>query len=191
MRYPVPKSRLSTLFSAQKKAIRAISPDRVNFFYNPLTGKIPSHTKPLFEGQTLLALPNLIAKTILGILQKVRLGVAPSNICKLFQQRIPGSAAYNTRHDHSKVFENRSFRLSRSNYQISHVGPKLYNHISRLASKEQNIDRSKSQKELCDKFFDPFKKEITKLLLKTQSLPVLDKEIYEWGDTNFPLYPPK
>ena len=180
----VPLSRISTLFSAQKKAIRAISFTRVNFFYNPTNGKHPSHTKPLFENQTLLSLPNLIAKTILGILQKVRLGVAPSNISSLFQKRETGSAAYATRQDHTKVFEDRHFRLSRSDYQISYVGTRLYNHISLIASKNKSV----AQKNLCDKFYDPFKKEITKLLLKIQSLPVLDKEINEWGDTNFPLY---
>ena len=184
----VPKSRISILFSAQKKAIRAISFARVNFFYDPINGKAPSHTKPLFKSQTLLALPNLIAKTILGILQKVRLGVAPSNIKNFFQQRVPGSAAHATRHDHTKLFENRFFRLSRSNFQISHVGPKLYNHISQLASRKQTLNKGIADKRITDKFYDPFRKEISKILLNIQSLPVLDKETNEWGDTNFPLY---
>lgn len=181
----VPTSRLNNLFTAQKKAIRAISPDHVNFFFNPSNSNIPTHTKPIFKKLSLLALPNLITKNIVGILQKVKLGVAPSKIISLFQLSNLLPTVHNTRQEQSNIFVPRYFKLTRSNYQIAYAGPRLYNQIIQTASKYSSNNKVFSTK-LSNKFFDPFKRSVTKLLLEIQSLPNLNlnSDANSWGDTN-------
>ena len=164
----VPINRFSTLFAAQKKAIRAMGSGNTNVYYDKATGELPSHTKPIFEECSLLALPNLIAKSILGQLHKVRLRVAPPKIAAFFELKSEGETAYATRYETKKIFTAPHFRLTRSNYQIAYVGPRLYNLIYDLYNNDITKTNNK-KKHICDRFYDPFKKGITKFLLKLQS----------------------
>ena len=57
------KCKIEQLFSAQKKAIRAIMPGFINFFYKD--GEIPTHTKSFFIEQEILTVQSVILKNIL------------------------------------------------------------------------------------------------------------------------------
>lgn len=161
-----PKNRLSALFSAQKKAIRAMNLGLSNFFYNPTTGHPPTHTKPLFEELSLLALPNLIAKNMLCILQKSRCKVAPPNIVNILLKESVSVRTHNTRQEQTKIFEQQFFRLSRSKHQLAYIGPRLYNLIAHDAMKNENDDKVP----LHNKFYNPFKNSVTKILHSKQTL---------------------
>ena len=54
------KSKIDSLFSTQKKAIRAVTPGHVNYFYKD--GSCPSHTKPYFTNLQILTVHNIILK---------------------------------------------------------------------------------------------------------------------------------
>ena len=130
-------------------------------------------------------LPNLIAKSILGQLHKVRLGVAPPNISAFFELKSRGTTPYATRHETKKIFTAPHFRLTRSSYQIAYIGPKLYNLMYDLCDND-TAKTNKEEKHICDRFYNPFKKGITKILLKLQSQK---NEINpnSWEETNFIL----
>ena len=177
-------ARLSALFSAQKKAVRAMSPGISNFFYDPTTGRPPAHTKPLFNDLSLLALPNLIAKNILCTLQKARLKVAPQNIMNIFQYDSGSTRVHNTRQEQTKIFAEIRVRLTRAEHQIAYIGPRLYNSIVHITTKDSGPEKVPLQ----NKFFTPFKKSIANILLSKQSLPNEDTELDSWGETNFILY---
>ena len=57
------KSKIDTLFSTQKKAIRSIMPGWVNYFYKD--GILPTHTKPFFNKHNILTVHNIIVKNML------------------------------------------------------------------------------------------------------------------------------
>ena len=57
------KSNIAKLFTAQKKAIRAIMPGYVNYFYKE--GLLPTHTKTFFTKHCILTVHNIILKNIL------------------------------------------------------------------------------------------------------------------------------
>ena len=63
------KCKIEQLFSAQKKAIRAIMPGFINFFYKD--GEIPTHTKSFFIEQEILTVQSVILKNILIFMNKV------------------------------------------------------------------------------------------------------------------------
>ena len=154
-----------------------------------MTGELPSHTRPIFEECSLLALPNLIAKSILGQLQKVRLKVAPPKIAALFELKSQGETTYVTRNEAKKIFTEPHFRLTRSNYQIAYIGPRLYNLTYNLCNNDAATSTTNDKKKhICDSFYDPFKKGITKMLLKLQSQEN-ENEPNSWEEeTNFILH---
>ncbi len=63
------KSKIEQLFIAQKKAIRAIMPGNVNYFYKD--GINPSHTKSFYINHSILTVQNIILKNILIFMNKV------------------------------------------------------------------------------------------------------------------------
>ena len=71
---------IKSLFSAQKKGIRAASCDFQNYRYNKETKVPPSHTKGIFNTLDILTLPNVIAKTCHCLMHKVYMNVAPIRI---------------------------------------------------------------------------------------------------------------
>ena len=71
---------IPSLLSAQKKFIRATDSEYHNYFYDKQKRKLPSHTKAIFNIIGILALPNLIAKSCVTLMNKVYMGVAPSSI---------------------------------------------------------------------------------------------------------------
>ena len=181
----VPHSRMTNVFAAQKKAVRALGGAHTNLFFNKETGEVPRHTKPIFEKYSLLALPNLIAKSLLCQTHKIRLGVAPENIANLMNLNRPSSHLRTTRQTNKYIFSVPSHRLTRSDYQLAYIGPKIYNHVYNMSEKTKSTD-DKHWKNICDKFYDPFKKSISKFLLQIQSEPNKINPL-TWEQNNFVL----
>ena len=197
-----PLGRLQTLFSAQKKGVRALN-RWSTLYYNKETGTTPSHTKPIFTEHSLLALPNIIAKSILSIMHKVKLGVSPTNISQLFTEfRFELSAGVgedapsrNTRYavsSQANHYDEPVYQLTRSKLQLAYVGPRLYNLIVTQVNVLRATTRS-GQSDLSISYFDPFKKAVTQHLLTMQGqLGSLDPnnrvgQDVEWNTKNFAL----
>ena len=63
------KNKVESLFTVQKKAMRAIMPGYVNYFYRE--GVLPSHTKTAFADFKILTVQNVILKNILIFINKI------------------------------------------------------------------------------------------------------------------------
>ena len=63
------KSIIDQLLTIQKKAVRAVMPGFVQYFYHK--GKMPAHTKPAFKKYNLLTVQNIIAKNAIILMTKV------------------------------------------------------------------------------------------------------------------------
>ena len=85
----------------------------------------------IFNKLGMLALPNLIAKSTLCLMQKVRLElVAPPKIANLFNDNSSVKIPLITRSARSSSFyEVPLFRLCKFDRTISLLGPKLYNYV--------------------------------------------------------------
>lgn len=64
------RNKIEQLFTTQKKAIRAIMPGYINYFYND--GNTPTHTKEFFIEHDILTVHNLILKNMLIFMNKVK-----------------------------------------------------------------------------------------------------------------------
>ena len=64
------KSNIDSLFTIQKKGMRAVMPGFVNFFYND--GVMPTHTKPAFSRYDVLTVQGVIAKNALIFMHKLK-----------------------------------------------------------------------------------------------------------------------
>ena len=63
------KSNINKLHNVQKKAIQAVIPGFVKYFYKD--GIIPSHTKPAFKEYNILNVQSMIAKNALMFMRKL------------------------------------------------------------------------------------------------------------------------
>ena len=63
------KSNINKLHNVQKKAIQAVIPGFVKYFYKD--GIIPSHTKPAFKEYNILTVQSMIAKNALMFMRKL------------------------------------------------------------------------------------------------------------------------
>ena len=82
------KSKIDTLFTAQKKAMRAVMPGWVNYFYKE--GRHPTHTKSSFKAFNILTVHNVILKNIMIFLNKINSCL--SNIPESVRQTISPQA---------------------------------------------------------------------------------------------------
>ena len=163
------KSKIDTLFSAQKKAIRALMPGyTINYYTN---GICPTHTKPMYTDHKILTVPNIILKNILIFMSKIRNfpQCLPESIMNLISNDapIPGSN-HETCHDWLSQFTTNLTRNS-----IMFKGPLFY---SDLIHKLAHTDTFRSL-EIC-------KNHIKKYLNLTQC----SGDITEWSTTNMVLY---
>ena len=169
---------IQSLFSAQKKAIRATDSEYHNYFYdNKEKRLLPSHTKAIFNKIGILALPNLIAKSCLTLMHKVCVGVAPSSIGSIFEK----SPLRQTERRIPQYFEIKFNRLRITDNSISNIGPRLYNNTINEINKILPFNVPKLQ----NKFINSFKDNIVRYLLEKQKL---DVENFSWTDNNFVLY---
>lgn len=118
------KSSLNSIFVAQKKAIRVISPGFVRYWYDKKTAQTPSHTKKYFGD---LKLPNVYTTILLNLLsfmQKVHIGKIPPSITNSFSlgNRTIPKTCYN-------YFNIQPARLKCQINSIFHEGPRLFNDI--------------------------------------------------------------
>ena len=86
------KSNIEKLFTTQKKAIRAIMPGYVNYFYTD--GILPAHTKPFFKEANILTVHNIILKNIFVFLNTIYYfpETLPRSIVQLISPDAPSPA---------------------------------------------------------------------------------------------------
>ncbi len=169
---------VQSLFSSQKKAIRATDTEYHNYYYDKDTNRMPSHTKSIFNKLEVLALPNLIAKSCLTMMHKVYMGVAPSNIRQMFTRVSTSNAS--SRMD-PQYFENKYSRLRIADHILFYIGPRLYNNTAN----EINKGLPSNVPLLQNKFIDPFKNNVAKYLLAKQTL---NGSSATWLKDDFVLY---
>ena len=181
------KSSLDKIFSAQKKAIRTISENYINYYYDKKTGKPPGHTKPIFNDNQILSVHNIIYIQTLALLQKVYNNVAPAMIRNLFELNTQQTRST----QHRAVKEETFFRVPKTrktmlDNTVFIKGPKLYNKAATEFNRSINLNiGTKSREPLFqNKFTKPFKCTIKTQTQKRQSLHVKT----EWHEENFMLY---
>ena len=165
------KNKIESLFTAQKKAIRAIMPGFVNYYYKD--GTLPSHTKAAFTDFNILTVHNIILKNILIFVNKIH--VYPNMLPVSVRQTVsPDSPSPNLT---STDYHNEWFTKYSStpyNTSIFFKGPLLYTNIMNNNS-ELNISN----------IFKPesYKRSIKTYIIKTQS----SGNNIEWVSENFLL----
>ena len=82
------KTYIETLFAEQKKAMRAIMPGYVNYFYND--GQKPAHTKQYFNKYDILTVHGIIVKNSLNFMHRVN--HFPNSYPQSIVQTIPSNA---------------------------------------------------------------------------------------------------
>ena len=82
------KSNIELLFRNQKKAMRAIVPGYVNYFYND--GKLPAHTKSSFYEYAILTIHGIIVRNTLLFMHKVK--HFPSSLLPSIRETVPDNA---------------------------------------------------------------------------------------------------
>ncbi len=88
------KHRIESLFTAQKKGLRAAMPGNINYFYKD--GNTPTHTKLYFKTMGILTVHNLISANALTFMHKIN----------NFPQSIPASVRATIAHDAPKSGDN-------------------------------------------------------------------------------------
>ena len=80
------KNSIKTLFVGQKKAMRALIPGFVNYYYNKTTEEPPKHTKQTFNDHNILTVYSLILKNIMLFMYKTKYlaWLVPDGIQQLF-----------------------------------------------------------------------------------------------------------
>ena len=95
------KSNIELLFRNQKKAMRAVMPGYVNYFYKE--GKIPTHTKESFYKYNILTIHGIIIKNALIFMHKIK--HFPELLPKSIRETIPENApTLNSAHDNSTAW---------------------------------------------------------------------------------------
>ena len=166
---------IQSVFSAQKKGIRAADYKFHQYFYDKNTGSAPTHTKEIFNRLEILALPNLIAKCCLCLMHKIYLKVAPPNIISIFN-RVDKIAPRRE----PEYFEIPYNRLKSTDESINYVGPKMYN----LTVNAVNRSLKDSVTQLQEKFTNSFKATVNRYLLEVQAR---DQTSLNWSKTNYAL----
>ena len=178
------KSSLNSVFVAQKKAIRVISPGYVRYWYDKNTAQTPSHTKKLFSELELPNVYTIILLNALTFMQKVHTGNLPHSITTLFTFR--NESITNTCYNYFNISP---ARLKCQTNSIFYEGPRLFNdnlpelvdYYKPEATTYPNIGLHPA---LHSKNPKSYKRHLKKYLLHIQG--VGDTE--EWDFSNFRLY---
>ncbi len=115
------KSNIDSLFSKQKKGIRAVVPGFINYKYTD--GVLPGHTKPFFKEYNILTVQGIIALNALQFIHKVR--NFPRSIPTSLVETIPNNApmtgsTYETCESWLMTYNNTYYRSS-----VFYKGPAL------------------------------------------------------------------
>ena len=164
------KSNIELLFVTQKKAIRALNPNKTNYFYKD--GICPTHTKPIYSDLNILTIHNIILKNMLNFIDKIyNIPTAlPISIVKTIAADAPSPT---TDLDNSMDWYN---RLNTNIYRTSTFfkGPILYTDIM--------TNNPELYTQTTNKY--SFKKHMKTYLLKIQS----SGDSQEWESCNFKLF---
>ena len=165
------KNKIEQLFSAQKKAIRAIMPGNVNYYYKD--GVIPTHTKAFFNKHNILTVQNIIFKNAAILMNKVK--HFPNTLPSSVLDAIEGTILYPPNGEQPTYLSEWYQTYNTPTYRMTTFfkGPLLYSHL---------IDTNEWITYDKPKIFKLNVK--THLLLDVQYLGLKD----EWVPENFPLY---
>ena len=164
---------IESIFATQKKAMRAVMPGYVNYFYKD--GLLPTHTKAAFAAYCIPTVHNIILKNALLFTLKAKNFqlFLPNSVHQLIPENSP-TASSNYDDDSivtwMEYYNNPHYRAS-----IFYKGPLFYAEIINLL-KPLNINSIYS-----------YKKSITEYLNNLQSAGEDD----DWTAENFKLYNPK
>ena len=165
---------LSRIFSAQKKAIRAISPGYTNYYYNKETGEIPSHTKHTFNDNSILTVPNLILYLTMTTMSKIYRDIAPIAVGGMFIKCEQNNQPLRSSRRALNFFETPRTRLVSEDQTIFHKGPLYFNSIAKEinvlinAENAELTDKKHRKPLLQNKFTNSFKVAIKKFILLKQ-----------------------
>ena len=164
------KSKIDTLFTAQKKAMRAVMPGWVNYFYKD--GIYPTHTKGSFTTFKILTVHNVILKNMLIFLNKVNNfpTLLPVSVRQTISDQAPSLL---TEIDHTSDWYSK-YNCTPFNTSIFLKGPLLYTHIMSENPTLHNIRPH------------IFKKQVKSCILRIQKRG--DSEEWDNSNSNFMLY---
>ena len=166
------KANIESLFSGQKKGMRAVMPGFVNYFYKD--GCTPSHTKLAFNNNNVLTVQGVIAKNALIFMHKIYCLDHSSSIPSSVSATIPGNAPRNG-NDHVSCQE-----------WLAEYGTTYYRNS--IFFKGPLLCNDPKYKELCTPTallsVKAFKNNVNRMLLQLQRLG--DEQ--EWQSNNFWLY---
>ena len=162
------KSKIESLFSTQKKAVRAIMPGHVNYFYN--SGILPTHTKTFINTSKILTVQNIILKNIIIFFNKIYYNrhLLPNSVLLTVPSDIPSPT--NTI-DHTSDWYTK-YNSTPYNKSIFFKGPLISNALL-TESTIYNIPNNLT-----------LKRALKSYLLEQQRLGVPT----EWGPDNFKLF---
>ena len=119
------KSKIESIFTTQKKAMRAIMPGWVNYFYKE--GTCPSHTKSSFTKFKVLTVQNVIFKNIMIFINKVQCypHLLPDSVVQTIS---PDSPSTTTNTDYNSDWYSKYNSIPYNN-TIFFKGPLLYTSV--------------------------------------------------------------
>ena len=119
------KSKIESIFTTQKKAMRAIMPGWVNYFYKE--GTCPSHTKSSFTKFNVLTVQNVIFKNIMIFINKVQRypHLLPDSVVQTIS---PDSPSTTTNTDYNSDWYSKYNSIPYNN-TIFFKGPLLYTNV--------------------------------------------------------------
>ena len=181
-------SAIKSIFISQKKAVRAVEQNFINYAYDKDTGKLPGHTKPTFTKYNLQTVHNIILQHVLTFMQKIYNKSAPCQTRSYFTVTNKNKIEQ-TRQSRSVLnfFEIPKTRLKSFDKTIFIQGPRMYNIICTNFNK--TMLTSKNDLPLHRRYTTPFKNACKSYILKIQSSG--DKgadSLSEWSMDNFPLF---
>ena len=118
------KSNIESIFSIQKKGIRAVIPGFVNYFYRD--GEVPHHTKTAFTKYGILTVHNIIAKNTLIFMCKhhrqKETHALPDSVASTIHENAPKpGSTHETNQDWHELYCTNHFRTS-----LFYKGPLLF-----------------------------------------------------------------
>ena len=166
------KTKIESLFTTQKKAMRSIMPGLVNYFYKK--GEFPTHTKPAFTELNVATVHNIILKNVLIFLNKVHNfpHLLPSSVRQTIS---PDSPSPSSETDYTSDWYSTHNR-SPYNTSIFFKGPLLYTSIT--------ADRNRGYDNVLFENPNRYKNNIRSYLQDVQC----SGDSNDWTSDNFKLY---
>ena len=169
------KSKIEQLFATQKRAIRAIMPGYINYYYRD--GENPTHTKEFFNEHEILTVHNIILKNILIFMNKFY--HLPSLLPEAVLNTIHGGSPAPDSFEQDlylsewyKTYNTHTYRMS-----TFFKGPILFKNMYTDPDNDWITYTDTSR----------FKTNIKTYLIKDIQCKSLDDDNYNWIPENFPI----